>query len=301
MIETVNESIVKIEPKIVLDGTVWGDITGNLADQQDLVTELAKKMNVTPTVLPPNTDINTVVGNGVYVFDYTATNCPSSGSGLLVVNQSGDNISQTVYIGTQIYNRNTDELYMLFDYPWVQYADTDMLEAKVDKVAGKSLSTNDYTTAEKNKLAGLFLPAYASIYVDNGNTAQSIPTGATYTKVTAYTTNGQSAKNCTADAANDKITITQAGVYSVTYTASYTADVNNVTFRGAVFLGGVEQGNIHSGGQMGLQGAMRSTACSGFINVATVPVDIDVRIRHDNGGTVAITHVYANLNIDRIG
>ena len=29
------------------------------------------------------------------------------------------------------------------------------LEGKVDKVTGKGLSTNDYTTAEKNKLAGL--------------------------------------------------------------------------------------------------------------------------------------------------
>ena len=29
------------------------------------------------------------------------------------------------------------------------------LNAKVDKVDGKQLSTNDYTTAEKNKLAGL--------------------------------------------------------------------------------------------------------------------------------------------------
>ena len=31
----------------------------------------------------------------------------------------------------------------------------DELDAKVDKVAGKDLSTNDYTTAEKTKLAGL--------------------------------------------------------------------------------------------------------------------------------------------------
>lgn len=29
------------------------------------------------------------------------------------------------------------------------------LDAKVDKVDGKQLSSNDYTTAEKNKLAGL--------------------------------------------------------------------------------------------------------------------------------------------------
>lgn len=31
----------------------------------------------------------------------------------------------------------------------------EIIEGKVDKVSGKGLSTNDYTTAEKNKLAGI--------------------------------------------------------------------------------------------------------------------------------------------------
>lgn len=292
MIETVNESVIKIEPKIVLDGTVWGDITGTIANQTDLITLFDGKMDVAPTVLASETNADNVTGDGKYAID----------NSILCVYNVGTVTYQTFI---------TDEYTMMFRMgdggiwsAWNQVARQEQinadLETKVDKIIGKGLSTNDYTTTEKDKLAGLFLPAYASIYVDNGNTAQSIPTGTTYTKITAYTTNGQSA-NCTPDAANDKITITQAGVYSVTYTASYTADVNNVTFRGAVFLGGVEQGNIHSGGQMGLQGALRSTACSGFINVTSVPADIDVRVRHDNVGSVNMTHVYANLNIDRIG
>lgn len=288
MIENVNESVVKIEPKIVLDGTVWGDITGDIADQSDLFAEFAKKINVDPTVLPSGTNPDNIKTNGEYIFDGLFLTVSTNGLSIIQILYDYDTAPSIRFSSGDIWGE------------WDTYALSSVLTTKVDKVTGKQLSTEDYTTAEKNKLAGLFLPAYASIYVDNGNTAQSIPTGATYTKVTAYTTNGQSA-NCTADAANDKITITQAGVYSVTYTASYTADTNNVTFRGAVFLDGVEQGNIHSGGQMGLQGAMRSTACSGFINVASVPSDIDVRIRHDNGGTVAITHVYANLNIERIG
>ena len=36
-----------------------------------------------------------------------------------------------------------------------EYAKTTDLDKKVDNVTGKGLSTNDYTTAEKNKLAGL--------------------------------------------------------------------------------------------------------------------------------------------------
>ena len=37
------------------------------------------------------------------------------------------------------------------------------LDGKVDKVDGKGLSTNDYTTAEKNKLAGLSAPTTIAI------------------------------------------------------------------------------------------------------------------------------------------
>lgn len=170
------------------------------------------------------------------------------------------------------------------------------IEISADEISCLNGVTGNIQTQLDNKQD----VGYASIYVTDGTATQSIPTGTTYTKVTAYTNNGVSA-NCIADVANDKITITVAGVYKVNYTASYTSGTNNVTFRGAVFVGGVEQGNIHSGGQMGLAGAMRSTSCCGFINVTSVPTDIDVRIRHDNGGSVDITHVYANLNVEKIG
>ena len=45
------------------------------------------------------------------------------------------------------------------------------LSGKVDKVSGKGLSTNDYTTAEKNKLAGI--AAGANKYTHPGYTARS--------------------------------------------------------------------------------------------------------------------------------
>ena len=40
-------------------------------------------------------------------------------------------------------------------YESEQQAQDTLIANKVDKVAGKGLSTNDYTTAEKNKLAGI--------------------------------------------------------------------------------------------------------------------------------------------------
>lgn len=45
MIETVNESVIEIEPKIVFDDTAWGGITGNIALQSDLVAEFGLKVD----------------------------------------------------------------------------------------------------------------------------------------------------------------------------------------------------------------------------------------------------------------
>lgn len=47
------------------------------------------------------------------------------------------------------------------------------LNNKVDKIAGKGLSTNDYTTAEKNKLAGIEAGANKTTIVDNLTTDDS--------------------------------------------------------------------------------------------------------------------------------
>ena len=47
------------------------------------------------------------------------------------------------------------------------------ISGKVDKVFGKGLSTNDYTTAEKNKLAGLSAPSKLTFTASNWGTAGS--------------------------------------------------------------------------------------------------------------------------------
>lgn len=47
------------------------------------------------------------------------------------------------------------------------------LDDKVDKVNGKQLSTNDYTTAEKNKLAGLSAPSKIAFTASNFGSADS--------------------------------------------------------------------------------------------------------------------------------
>lgn len=142
---------------------------------------------------------------------------------------------------------------------------------------------------------------FANIHVhDEGATPQDIPAGATYTKCTGFDDNGQSS-NCTADAANDKITITRAGRYLVNHNSSFTGDTNNVTYFAAAFLGGAEKNDLHCVRKLGTAGDVGSMSFCGIIDVTSVPVDLDVRVRHDNVGTVEYTIEYGGLTVNYLG
>lgn len=144
------------------------------------------------------------------------------------------------------------------------------------------------------------VPIFGEIYVADASTAQSIPTGATYTKSTGFTTNGQ-ALNCTPDAANDKITITKTGIYRCVGSIHFYSGTAHVEWRGAAFLNGTEQSQCHFMEDVLTAGDPVHASFNGFIDVTSVPVDVDLRLRHDNVGSVNATVTYANLNVQYIG
>jgi hypothetical protein len=141
---------------------------------------------------------------------------------------------------------------------------------------------------------------YAGIYVADASTAQAIATGTTYTKSTAFTTNG-SASNCTSDAANDKITITKTGHYLVNCPVSFSAGTSNVVWKMTAFWNNVEQSQIHTTRKISTGGDVGSTTITGILNVTSVPTDLDIRFRHDQGGSENVTVVYSNLTAIYIG
>lgn len=142
-------------------------------------------------------------------------------------------------------------------------------------------------------------PAYGEIYIHEGSTPQSIPNGTTYEKVINFQANGKS-KNCTPDYTNNKITITKTGRYDIDGSMSFSSGTNNTDILLAAFLDGVEQENVHFDRTIGTIGSVGSAAISGFIEVDTVPLDLDIRVRHDNGTPVNLTFVYLNVNAERI-
>lgn len=141
---------------------------------------------------------------------------------------------------------------------------------------------------------------YGEIHCHDASTPQTIPTGASYTKSTAFTDNGE-ASGITADAANDKLTITAAGIYRVAGSFSFTSDTNNVVWKGALFVDGVEKNNVHWERKVGTGADLGNASFTGLVDVPSVPVDVDFRVNHDNGAGVALTITYANLNLAYVG
>ena len=139
---------------------------------------------------------------------------------------------------------------------------------------------------------------FAEIHVHGGSTAQSISD--TYTKSTAFTDNGPSS-NCTSDASNNKITITEPGYYSVEGSVSMSAASPGLDWTGAVFLDGVEQENTGFERTISTGGDKGSAPLSGIIDATSVPVDVDVRFKRESGGPTNLTVSYMNLKVSYEG
>lgn len=111
-----------------VDSAVWGQITGDIEDQSDLMNELGKKVikltqaqyNALSSAEKHDTD------KVYYIYDYSPTP-------ITLINDAVTSLTST----------------------WSSSKLSDDLDDKVDKVSGKGLSTNDFTSEEKTKLAGL--------------------------------------------------------------------------------------------------------------------------------------------------
>lgn len=128
-----------------------------------------------------------------------------------------DDGTSTKYLATLYVGIDTGVHYQEHPLDLVQISsDVQSLKTnKVDKVTGKGLSTNDYTTTEKNKLAGISSGAEV-----NQNAFSSIKIGNTTISADAKTDTLElvagSNITLTPDATNDKITISATGTSSST-------------------------------------------------------------------------------------
>ena len=168
--------------------------------------------------------------------------------------------------------------------------------------ASQNVGIGMSTLTEKLQVNGRITEqgTYASIYLADGSTAQSIPTGVAYTKLVGFTADGLNS-NCTSDVANDKITITKLGVYRVEGSFNAASATAGVLIRIAAFLNGAEQDSVHCYRKYTNANDYGSCSFTGFIDVTTVPWDLDVRARHDNGGSINWTPAYMTVNVSYLG
>ena len=125
-----------------------------------------------------------------------------------------------------------------------------------------------------------------------------IPTGATYTKINQFTTAGQTnANQVTASATNDNFTVIKPGRYKVEVTSSTKSGTANVLLKTAIFVGGVKAANIQAERKLVNANDTSLISIGGIVNITTANTEVDVRVAHDNGGSVNITCVHCNLNL----
>jgi len=134
--------------------------------------------------------------------------------------------------------------------------------------------------------------AYGGIHCHDNSTPQSIPTGATYTKITAFTDAGLNYKlTCAADS---MVAIVE-GDYLFSGSFSMTSGTNNVVCIGSLFVNNTEYDNIHFSRKIGTGTDIGSASFTGIAHLEAGDV-LTFRVRHDNVGSVNFTFQYANLN-----
>ena len=124
-----------------------GIVFGGTASAAGLVTRGICGINISTN--------NTVTKDNLYInYDWDSEGQTSNTykSNRQVILQAG---TIGTHYGNNLYQYAAARGDAVKNYGDAHYASIDALDNKVDKVSGKGLSTNDYTTTEKNKLAGI--------------------------------------------------------------------------------------------------------------------------------------------------
>ena len=146
---------------------------------RELISELTDNLNQSVSNINGELDkkVDKVTGKGLSTNDYTtAQKNKLSGiaSGAEVNVQADWNVTNS---SSDAYIKNKPTIDTTLSSSSINAVQNKVINTalggKVDKVTGKGLSTNDYTTAEKNKLAGIASGAQVNVQADWNTTATS--------------------------------------------------------------------------------------------------------------------------------
>lgn len=137
-VDSLDKEMGQVKKDLMVFGSEQGVIELEIGDSTDIKTaNLNKLKSVQSNDHTFFTDINYGYG--------TASWLPATGGNALIITSEGHAVKYTISKDGEV---TKEEEFTLKDF-------TSELNNKVDKVEGKQLSTNDYTTAEKTKLSNL--------------------------------------------------------------------------------------------------------------------------------------------------
>ena len=167
-ITTIQGNITNIQSNI----TSLGNRVTNIESDVSVLKLFSQNVNEwakNPTVITTTQDLNKLINNGIYCTTGSNANNPGSYGGILIVCQSGIYVYQLHWTYQWLSVRNSANN----GNTWQSWSTipssttvNSLLANKVDKVAGMGLSTNDYTTPEKTKLAGIAAGAEVNVQSD---------------------------------------------------------------------------------------------------------------------------------------
>lgn len=140
---------------------------------------------------------------------------------------------------------------------------------------------------------------YGGIHAHDNATSQSIPNGTAYATITALI-DSHASNDVLVSTSTQSITINRAGVYRISFNASFYTDTNNIIGYFAAFQNKTELDHVHFERKIGTGADVDSSAASGFVRLNAGDI-ITLRARHSHTSAVAVTITYGNLNVERVG
>ena len=138
---------------------------------------------------------------------------------------------------------------------------------------------------------------YGSISVDEGASAQTLTNAGQYYSVTQFAVNGLSS-GMTPDHTNDRITVTNAGVYEVSCVMSFSGTASTI-YDMAIYVDGSINTTLTIQRDIGTGNTVGAAAISGLVSLTAGQV-LTLWAKSD-GTSKAFLVVHANLNVRSVG
>ena len=143
---------------------------------------------------------------------------------------------------------------------------------------------------------------FGGIYIYDGAAAQTVAT-ATQSVLTSFAAAGGAdglSSDVTVAKASNKITVTRAGKYRVSYSISYSSSVSSSVWEFYVFNNGTQINSTGAQSKTATAADIQCVSGCGFTTVAA-NTDLDIRGSHGEGGNANITINHANFTVEYVG